>query len=365
MKSIKVRLYYSLGLIVVLLACFCVPISAEVKIPDWYDLQSRNLHYPRDVYYTGFVIGEPNAAESNADAMERIKRDSQKDAAASIRMKIESSVSAINRSELTQVGGDFDEHVTEFFESVSHINVNIEVPGLQTEVWTNSSTGEIAAFSFVRKAELKKKLDRQVTAGIARIEMNIENIESMIEANNKSKARDEVEHTFTLFDNIEQAQALLLSIGSDLEDLQYSQTSDLKQTLMKLQSQLKHGISVCLRMGAEWNGNSYDKPAKRIEGILSDLGCNFTTDTIGVDWIIDVNSVPRHYSSNSFGNSTTYTSYIDSHISIVQGHTFLRIYEDALSAKGVHTFSFDEADKVAYEEAVKQISEIIKEYIKQ
>lgn len=365
MGNLFSRLVATVCLSVLCLGLSALPSRTEVQVPDWYELQSRNLHYPREMWFVGFVIGEPQAGESIAQATERLKRGAQTDAAASIRMKVEKTLTSVNRSEQVQTAGTFDEQVTEMFESATRMEVNMEIPGLRTEVWQNPANKEIAVFACVKKSELVRKLDRQITAGITKQEMAVEHIQTLIQQGNKATARTETEKALDTFVGIEQAQMLLLAIGSAPEDLQLVEIASLRQQLTDLQAALKHGITVCLRVNAVYKEESFAYPEKRIQGELSEVGCNFTSDTIGTDWVIDVIAVPRHYQCTAFGNVNTYTAYVDAHINIIQMSASQCIYKDVLTAKGTHTLGFDEAVRVAYDASITQTSAIIKQYITQ
>lgn len=350
------------------LSVLCIGLSAlpsrtEVQVPDWYELQSRNLHYPREVWFVGFVIGEPQVGESIAQATERLKREAQTDAAASIRMKVEKTLTSVNSSEQIQTAGTFDEQVTEIFESATQIEVNMEIPRLSTEVWQNPVNKEIAAFACVKKSELIRKLDRQITAGITKQEMTLEHIQALIQQGNKTTALTETGKALDAFAGIEQAQMLLLATDGTPENLQLVEIASLRQQLVDLQMALKHGITVCLRVDATYKGQSYVYPEKRIQGELSEVGCNFTSDSIKTDWVIDITAVPRHYQCTAFGTINNYTSYVDAYINIYQVSASQCIYKDVLTAKGTHTRGFDEAVRVAYDASIIQTSEIIKQYI--
>lgn len=365
MKTVLVRVLVAAGM-----AALCPSLSvsaqrADVQAPDWYDFQSRRLHYPKEEWFTGFVSDMLRAGETVVQATERLKREAQAEAASSIRMRVEKTLSSVSSSEQTQSAGVFDERVVEVFESATRMEVSVELPGLRTEAWYNPAGGEIAAFAFVRRSELLRKLDRQITAGLTQQEMAVERIRSLAETGHKSEARQETERALQTFASVEQAQMLLLAVGSEPEDLQLAETAALRQTLTGWQSALEHGITVCLRMEATWKQQPYDYPAKRIQGELSESGCNFTADSIGADWIIDIVAVPRHYQCTTFGTTCVYTSYVDTHVSIVQAHTSQCIYQDVLTAKGTHTLGFDEAVRAAYEESVSRTGEIIKQHITQ
>lgn len=357
-----------LSLRLFLIACsmtVVLPLYAE-EPPSWYDLKVRNTRYPKEVYFSGFVLGEQQPGENLQQATERIKREAQVEAASSIRMKVEKTLTEANQSELVQGAGSFDEKVTEHFESFTQIRVEMEIPGLKVEVWKNDAKKEISAFAYVRKDELARKLERRILTGMTKAELALENVNRLMDEGRKPEARKVAEDGMLLFEDIEQTQALLLAIDNDnIADLQISEAAELKQSMADRLAELQHGIAICLRIEAYCQEKPYSSLEKQLQGELNVLGCYFTNDTIQAEWIISVNAQTRDYQHTAFGNTDMYASYMEAQISILKVNTGQRIYEDLLTVKGTHTLNFDEAARNAYKAGVKKIGSIIKQTIMQ
>lgn len=351
--------------IVCLMMMVVLPLYAN-EPPSWYDLKVRHTRYPRELYFSGFVLEELQPGENLQQAMERIKREAQIEAASSIRMKVEKTLTEANRSELEQGAGSFNEKVTEHFESFTQIRVDMEIPGLKVEVWRNDASKEIAAFAYVRKDELARKLERRILTGITKAELVLENISRLMNEGRKPEARKVAEEGMRLFDDIEQTQALLLAIDDgNVVDLQISEVAELKQVMSDRLAELQHGIAISLRIKAYCQEKPYSYLEKQLQGELNVLGCYFTNDTTEAEWIISVDAKTRDYQHTAFGNADMYVSYMEAQISVLKVNTGQRIYEDLVTVKGTHTLNFDEAARDAYKAGVKKVGGIIKQIIMQ
>lgn len=334
--------------------------------PAWYDLKVRRTRYPREVYFSGFVLGEQQPGENLQQAMERIKREAQVEAASSIRMKVEKTLTESNRSELVQEAGSFDERVTEHFESSTQIRVDMEIPGLKVEVWKNDATKELAAFAYVKKDELVHTLERQILTGTTKAELTLENVSRLIEEHRKPEARKAAEAGMRLFEDIEKTQALLSAVDNrNAIDLQISETNKLKQSMADRLAELQHGIAICLRVKAYCQEKPFSYLEKQLQGELNALSCHFTKDTVEAEWIITIDAKSREYQRINFGNTDMFTFYMDAQLSVFKTSTEKLIYEDLLTVKGTHTLNFDEAAREAYKAGAKKIGSVITQTIMQ
>lgn len=340
-----------------------LPLYAE-EAPLWYDLKVRNTHYPKELYFSGFALGERQAGESLQQAVERIKREAQVEAASSIRMKVEKTLTEANRNELVQGAGSFDEKVTEYFEALTQIRVDMEIPGLKVEVWKDDAKKEIAAFAYIRKDELVHKLERRIIAGMTKAELALDNVNRLMQEGRKPEARKVAEEGMGLFDDIERTQALLLAIDNgDASDLQISEAVELKQLMADRLAELRHGIAICMRIEAYCREVPYSDLEKQLQGELNTLGCHFTNDTTEAEWIIAVDAKTRDYQHTAFGNTDMYVSYMEARIFVFNVNADQRVYEDLLTVKGSHTLNFDEAARDAYKAGIKKIGAVVKQTI--
>lgn len=359
MRLLSRSFWVKLSLIAGMMAA-AFPLWAE-EPPSWYQ-GNRSARYPQELYFTGYVDGKPQEGESMEDAVNRLKKEAQVEAASSIRMTVKKTLTDVNRSELVRSAGVLDEQVTEYFESYTQINVDMEIPGLKVEVWKNEKKQEIAAFAYVKKSELVKKLERQITVGNTKAEMVLGNVERLVEEGQKQEARKMLEDGLLLFDDIEQAQVLLLAVDGDA-DFQLEETISLKLTMRNRLSDLRHAVQICLICKVDLYGSSYDKLQNEIKGILSADGCSFVTEPDQADWVINIEAAAREYNHVQVGSRTTYFAYVDARISIDKVIAGQRIYADEITVKGGHTLGYEEAARSAYKEVSKKIGNIISENI--
>lgn len=359
MRLLSCSFWVKLSLIAITMTA-AFPSWAE-EPPLWYQ-ENRNVRYPQELYFTGYAEGKLQEGESEEKAINRLKQEAQVEAASSIRMTVEKTLTDVNRSELVRSAGAFDEQVTEYFESHTQIRVGMEIPGMKVEVWKNEKKQEVAAFAYVKKSELAKKLEHQIIAGNTRAEMVSENVERLLEEGRKPEARRMLEEGLLLFDEVEQAQMLLLAVD-DEADLQLEETVSLKLAMQNRLSELRHAVRICLNSKVDLYGSSYSKLQNEIKGILSADGCSFVTEPEQADWLICIEAAAREYNHVKVGRSTTYFSYVDARISIDKITTGQRIYEDEITVKGGHTLGFEEAARSAYEEISKRIGSVISENI--
>ncbi|MBO7652379.1 MAG: hypothetical protein J6S84_06695 [Bacteroidales bacterium] len=342
------------------------PLFAISQIPpDWWEPASRQLHYPKDEWYVGFVTGEQQSGESLDNAYARLKDEARVEAVSSIRMSIEKEMSNSSRSELLQSSTQFDERITEVFESKTHISVELEVAGLKIEAWQNPKTMDIGAFAYVSRKELIRKTEKQITVTLTKIEMAIDNVGQMVEAGQKMKAREAAKNALPLFAEVEQSQKLLLYIDDDTESLQLDEMHSLQQKLLNICTTLQHGLKLYIKCSAVLGDAPFSTLQKELQANLSDVGCEFVQDSSIADWSVYVNANTRDYNTVDYGGVKAFTSYVDVGLSIDKQTTSQRIYEDEIHQKGTHTLNYAEAARSAYKDVVKNLSKTIKEVISQ
>lgn len=351
---------------IILATLLVLPFLAVAQsIPDWWDATSRQARYPHGMWYSGISIVERQTGESVEDAFTRAKNEARVEAASSIRMFVEKEMSNNSRSVMLQSSNDFNEQITEVFESYTRTSVSMEIPGLKVESWQNPQTNEIAAFAFVSKNELQRKTEKQITVTLTKIEMTLESVKSMIERGDKMKARETAKNALLLFDEVEQMQKILLAISDNTDALQTEECNSLKQEMLSLCSSLSHGIRIYVDCDARLGESNYPTLKKEICASLSKLGCEFVSDASIADWAIYVEAVTRDYAQASIGGVDSFTSYVDATVYVDKMATSQRIFEDELHQKGTHTHNYREAARSAYKDVSNSIAKEITKVIEQ
>lgn len=332
-------------------------------VPDWWESTSREMHYPKDMYFTGFVYGEQQAGESIETTFARLKDEARVEAAASVKTHVQKEMLNSNSSELIQSSSDFDERITEVFRSKTQISVNVEIQGLNVDVYQNPQTGELAAFAYASRVDVERKAERQITMLLSKLEMILQNANQLIVAGQKMQARKTAEKALPMFAAIEELQKLLLSISDNSESLQLNETHALRQQFIEQLAFLKHGIIIYLTASCRLFDEPYNSLSRKVAGQLSAMGCEFADNADDSDWAIYIESKAREYTKAEYGNFSSYTAYVDVSLTIDKMVTHQRVYHDEIHQKGIHTLSYQEAARQAYDEVVEQVSTIIKQQI--
>lgn len=351
--------------LIILLSALSLSIMAQQ--PNWYDANQRAVSYPKGSYFSGIAYGEVRPNESAGAAMERLKVAARTEAVSTISVQVKNETELHTHDESFQSIDAWSETIRETYDSKTKTIVNLEIPGLQVEAWKNPSSNEVVAFAYIKKSTLARQMDKQVTAGLTRIETILENTEQLIAQGQKLEARENIKKAFPHFQEVEQAQRILIVADpmSDAESLQLAETKNLQNRLIRIIAELKNGINIYLSCTADMFGTNYFALKSEIQGELSKLGCTFVKDAKQSDWAIYVTAPARQYNKFTTGNESLYSCYVDANVVIEKTATGQRIYEDVISERGGHTHNYEQAAREAYKKISPKISKIIKEQIQQ
>ena len=312
-------------------------LAAFAQQPAWYNDNQRMADYPSGQYFTGFAEGQRCSGESNDAALKRIKDAARAEAASTIKVHVQNTTTNTGLSQtIKTMEGTFRQSTREL-ESTTTTSVDLQIPGLQVETWTNPANGTIAAFAWVKKSTLIRQLEKTITVGLTKIETGLEQIEQLIASGQKIPARDMAKKLLPQFNEVDEAQKLLAAVdeNADEESLQLQETRTLQNRLTGIIAQLKNGIYLCIQCTAKLSdGSNYPTLLNEIKGSLSSIGCSFTSNPSEADWIAVVNVNARDFNAPTFGQTTTYFTYVEAAISIKKVSTGQTIYEDEISVKG-------------------------------
>lgn len=335
------------------------------QAPDWYESDMRNRFYPKETFFCGFAMNEIAKGESLNDALEKVKTAARVEAVSTIRVHVQSLKQDYSHSDTYANGSKEMADFYQRFESLARLSTDIDIPGLKIESYRDGNI--VAAFAFVKRRDLQRQLEKQITMGIARIETQMDNANELINNGQKAEARKRVDEIGKDFANIERNQDLLLAIDSsaDKETLQLQELQALKQRHAQMMASLKNGIYVVLQCNAQAFGEPYPTLQNELKGKLAELGCSFTDNAEEADWLIVISSNAREYHADSYGQYTSYFVFVDSHISITKQATKQKVYEDEISVKGGDTRSNQNAARAAFKDTTSKLAAIIKEQINQ
>lgn len=340
-------------------------IAISAQEPDWFESKNRMAFYPTSVFFSGFAMDELRSGADVEAGLEHVKAAARAEAVSTIQVYVNSVKQDKTRSESYQTMSKYVEEVYQQFSSNTTLATKMDIPGLKIDSYKKGNL--VAAFAYVKKSDLKRQLEKQITMGLTRIETQLDNIEELMNNGQKMEARSRIEPIVKDFLPVEKNQELLLAVdaNADAESLQLNETKALQQRYMKMKAALKNGVYVALHCNSDLFDGSYDAMAEQIKGNLSSLGCTFTSKDSEADWIVTVNSAAREFSQSNFGSSSTFFTYVDSKISIKKAKTGQVIYADELSVKGGDTRDYVRAGIAGYKELTPKISAIIKQQIRQ
>ena len=347
------------------LLLFVISNCVFAQAPDWYEADMRNRFYPKETYFYGFAMNEIAKGESLNDALEKVKTAARVEAVSTIRVHVQSLKQDYSRSDTYANGSKEMADFYQRFESMARLSTDIEIPGLKIESYQNGKT--VAAFAFIKRRDLQRQLEKQITMGLTRLETQMDNADELIKKGGKAEARSRITELTKDFAAIEHSQELLLAVDpeADAESLQLNETKALQQRHAKITAALKNGIYIAIQCTADCFGTAYHALLNEIKGQLSSIRCSFTDNPKEADWLIVISSKAREHRADTYGNYTSYFVYIDSHIAITKQATKQIIYEDEISVKGGDTHGYQDAAHTAYKETSQKLSTIIKEQISQ
>lgn len=219
-----------------LLMLLLTTVTVLSQNPIWYEHDSRRQAYPDDQYFTGFAEGQQLANERLENATQRVKDAARVEAVSTVRVHVQNTTinQALSQT-LRTMDGTFRESAREF-SSATKTSVNIEIPGLQIEAWTNPDNGNIAAFAYVKRVTLIRLLQKKIIVGLTKIESSLDRIDQLIASGQKMQARELAEQTMQQILDIDETQKILAAVDPDAdeESLQLQETRALHQRLMQV-----------------------------------------------------------------------------------------------------------------------------------
>lgn len=272
--------------LLILLLCSCIVIAEQ---PNWYSESQRAANFPKGQYFTGIAHGEVRANEDDGSAMERMKAAARVDVLSTISIHVQNETNSHLRDESFESVNAWSEEISETFDSRTQTKVNMEnIPGLQAEAWKNPNSNEVIAFAYIKKNTLCRQMEKQITAGLIRIETILENTEQLITNGQKLQARESLHKAMPLFDEVEQAQRILIAVNlyADEEDLQLNNSKQLAKHYINLSSALQNSINICFIFTAEIFDKTYCPLKDEVVRELSKKGCTFVDNAAKADWIL-------------------------------------------------------------------------------
>lgn len=340
-----------IGAILLLLAAF-LRFNAQECPPEW-------IKYTHDGYFYDIQSDSNNLNLSETDFKNYLLNIARTNLAKQIKI----TVSDVAKIDKTSVDG----RTSINYSSNTAFSTDIDIKLAETKTLYNSATRKGYAIAYIDRDAACNYYKNGLTLIYNKINNSVVLADNFISTGFKGKAQTELETSLKHFDSVEEPLFWMNIFGSsqsELSDWQQrfnAMEQDIKQKL----SNLKHGTIIYLSCNADIFGKPYPTLQNELKGILAANGCSFTDNPADADWAIFIICAAKEYSNVKTGNFNSYFSYVDAQIEIDKVTTSQRIYEDEISVKGSHTFSYSEAAKTSYKELKQLIGKIIKENIEQ
>lgn len=215
------------------------------------------------------------------------------------------------------------------------------------------------------RAKMARQLTRTIPMELGKIEGVMPQINMLIKKGEKVQARTMVEEALQQLSKIEadQKTLALLDENADDEILLTAEVAEAKRYLMDKANKLRNAIGIYITCDARLFDKEFPVFLKELQGELSQLGVSFVDDVNQADWSINIQAKAREYSKIDLGGATNYFVYVDAQMNMDKMANGKRVFEDAMSEKGGHSFNYEQAAREAYKYLVPRISAVIKEQI--
>lgn len=340
--------------------------SAQAPKPDWYEADSRKFLYPDADYFVGFSSGFARQGETVEAATARVKTDAQGDAAQRIQVHVQSSTLDEVKSMQSQTARGFDEEIQRLFAKQTTTSATMDIPNLQSMTWSDPATREVAVMVYTRRRDFVRFYDRQIESLLGKMETGLETALEQERQGAQIKGRATAEQTLLICPQVEYAQLMvaLADVNATMEDLQMPRYGEVVKQLTATVVRLRHATSFYIDCRATINGNSYSLLDKEVRGLLAERGCHFTDERESADWVVDISA---DIINTEHREGMAYFAYVDGDLSVHNGKTGKRVFEDRLSTleKEHHDgikggdFKPEKAARIAYHEAARIIAETI------
>lgn len=340
--------------------------SAQAPKPDWYEADSRKFLYPDADYFVGFSSGFARQGETVEAATARVKTDAQGDAAQRIQVHVQSAALDAVQSVQHQTAQGFNEDIKRLFSKQTSTYSALDIPNLQAMTWNDPATHEVAVMVYTRRRDFVRYYDRQIESLLGKMETGLENALQQERQGAQIKGRGTAEEALLLCPQVEYAQRMvaLADVNATMEDLQMPRYGEVVKQLTTAVVRLRHATSFYIDCRATINGNNYSLLDKEVRGLLADRGCHFTDNREAADWVVDITA---DVINTEHRGGMAYFAYVDGDLSVHNGKTGKRVFEDRLSTldkehyDGIKGGDFkpEKAARIAYHEAAQIIAETI------
>jgi hypothetical protein len=324
--------------------------------PDWLDEDLRNMKFPANTFYTGFV-----SYELQGNVLQNVTEQATTEAQADLVKKIRMQISSKTQSRLSAISENGQYNESEIFLNQSETEANAEVVGIKTATYFDSKTNIVYAFAYANKYELIGYYKSNLSLNVNQIDLLLQTAQNLETNREKAKARKQLEMAQPLFSKVVYAQDMLTAIDGNAtpDDLQQTKIKMLYADVTQMLARLAQAVYVYVESNENLFGQRVDIVANKLKAELAVNGCSFVENSGQADFLLEINVATRMTSNDG----ETVFCYADTQVKLYDTHKQKTVYSDEIAQKGGSNTK-DKAGRKAMENVVTQIITKIINWIK-
>lgn len=303
-------------LCVVMAMCMPIYIWAQSVVPNWTTDGYRELNFPDELYYTGYVIERIPTDASLADELKKIEDAARNSMAESIIIHIQSNTQLVTQRESKQSGDHFSEQIVSSYKQRISTSTNAKTVGVEIRSYYDPSSNMGYAFAFVKKAKLGEYYKSQIELMLQKSESMLNTADELVNVGKKIPAREKCAEGMRLLDEIEQHRTMYTVVmGANEAALQ----TDRYMMLLRLTEQKMLSLEQSTRVYVTcvWNCKDYPEyegQAAVVEDLvkqsLNKQECSIVDDDYSADFILSMtaSTTQRSDGSDTYGIISYYAN---------------------------------------------------------
>jgi hypothetical protein len=235
-------------------------IFGQATAPLWTQDVYRELNYPAEEWYAGFVRDRLKAGADVGKTLKSLERDAQSQLAESIIVKIEGDTKVENTSRSIQSGKSGIELITTDYVQAIRTATTATTVKSEVKSYHEPESGTLYAFAAVRRTDLAAFYRKQIDLDLNKVETALSIAEQLAAAGKKMSAFRKCNETGKLFAETTLFQDLLAAVNADAgEDaLQTERSNTLQQTAAQALINLEQSTFVYVDCQYEYKGYKND-----------------------------------------------------------------------------------------------------------
>lgn len=338
--------------VILLIFCAFLSVNAQECPPEW-------VKYTFGGYFYNIQSDHKNVHQTETEFKNNLLNMARANLAKQIKVTVHDS------AEIKKTAVDGRSAL--IYSSNTKFSTDLNMKLVDTKTLYNPDSREGCAIAYIDRDAAHNFYKNELTLAYNKINNSIMIANNYLATGFKRKAQSELDSILKYLDSVDESLFWLNIFGvtqSELSDWQAIFNHAEQDIKCKL-AELKHANVIYLSCSADIFGKSYPILQNELKGVLSSEGCSFTDNPLEADWDIRITCSAQEYNTVRIGNVSSYLSYVNAYVSIDKVYSSQRIYEDEVSCKGGHNFSYSDAARIAYDEIKETLEKNIKNYILQ